>query len=474
MMKRCLSLFLAVALIAVLVVPVSADEGNEGGWIDLLESSSVQSNGENWFTVAGTSGTFTVPVSTETILRNVDILVWHPNADQMSSASCTNNGSTTNLTVVYLGNNISRIYGKVPNKFYEKLEITVKKSTSTTSTFQLLSCRVTPLQVTSFSVDADLRRYWSDPAPIKCPGNFTVDGTGSYGDATTNQLIRIDVNDWQKYDKITIYGSFNQMAVTSVRASIGNLGLPYEITYMQSVPTGTDAIGQSSYEYHSWTETNYYTAPDNPDEGSSEDGYGSGESTEFSTITFGGNVLYTITIDVTGIDRTQNTPLVCVFTNLQNPAYGYSVNVQNISGAITLADTSSVSWWNRFTSFMTDLFGAKDDSSALDDLGSSSNSISQNTSQISDFEHSQQAVLDNNFAQIQGAISFTNFAAALVFVQKYTNMTFNGISKYAIVFTLPLFLGLFFYLCSRIPGITRWKTPPPRSPSPKSKGGGKT
>ena len=140
-----------------------------------------------------------------------------------------------------------------------------------------------------------------------------------------------------------------------------------------------------------------------------------------------------------------------------------------VTGSVNTADTSDVTWWNRFTTFMTDLFGG-DDPGVLDDLGDSSNSISSNTDQIHGFEQSQQAVLDNNFNQIQTAVTFTNFAAALVFVQKYANMTFSGISGYAIVFTLPLFLGLFFYLCSRIPGITRWKTPPPRS---KPKGGGK-
>lgn len=141
----------------------------------------------------------------------------------------------------------------------------------------------------------------------------------------------------------------------------------------------------------------------------------------------------------------------------------------NVTGSLEIADVTEVSWWQKFTTFMNGLFGG-DDQGALDDLGDSSNSISSNTDQIHGFEQSQQAVLDNNFAQIQTAVTFTNFAAALVFVQKYANMTFSGISGYAIVFTLPLFLGLFFYLCSRIPGITRWKTPPPRS---KPKGGGK-
>ena len=116
---------------------------------------------------------------------------------------------------------------------------------------------------------------------------------------------------------------------------------------------------------------------------------------------------------------------------------------------------------------MKGLFDSEEGQESIDDLDQGSASISQGTSDIGSFEQSQQSVLDNNFATIQNAVTFTNFAAALVFVQRYANMTFDGISKYAIIFTLPLFLGLFFYLCSRIPGITRWKTPPPRS-----KGGG--
>ena len=47
MMKRCFSLLLVVGLIAVLAVPVSADEQVDG-WIELLEFASVQANNENW------------------------------------------------------------------------------------------------------------------------------------------------------------------------------------------------------------------------------------------------------------------------------------------------------------------------------------------------------------------------------------------------------------------------------------------
>lgn len=472
-MKKILSLLLAVALIAVLVVPVSADEGNKGSWTDLLEFASVQPDGSNAVKVSGTEGAFEILVNPQRRISKVDLLFSYGHGSLPSYIGVSYGGALTKLTVVDLGNNLARAYGNITYAFYPTLSFTVRKSSSSDSYYDLLSCKVASISSIDSKANGTLKRSYNDPSPLTLPNSFAV-AAESEGSGYAYKLIPVAITDWRKYDYVTLYGSISTMALNSFRASIGNKGLPYEITYMESIPTGTDTYGTVDWRYHSYTETNYYTAPENPDEGSSEDGYGGGDTANTSTVVYGGSVLFTITIDLTGVDRTLSGDLQCYFTCIASPALGYAFNVQDASGSVLTADTEKVSWWNRFSSFMTDLFGAKEDSGALDDLGSSSDSISQNTSQISDFEHSQQAVLDNNFAQIQGAISFTNFAAALVFVQKYTNMTFNGISQYAIVFTLPLFLGLFFYLCSRIPGITRWKTPPPRSPSPKSKGGGKT
>ena len=458
MMKRFLSFILGAALIAVLAVPVSADEGNPGGWIELLEYSSVQSNGENWFTLNGQSGGFTVPLYGEKRLCKVDMLIWHQYAERITSASVTSGNTTQRLTILHVGDGLSRVYGAIPNAYYEFLNVSLSHSSTSQVTFELLSCRVTPVQTTDMSAHGTI---WPDDnasSPISAPGSFVTEGTAV--DLTLPWQTPILINDWQKFDTVTVYGSLSGIGLNSVRCSIGSKGLPYEITYTSTNPTGTG---------ESYTETVSITHYDTTDRY-----YGDIYGTHDTSYAYLGKVLYTITIDLSGIDRTVTHPLVVYFTGVTYDLYSHAFNCQDLSGSIITPDTSGVTWWNRFTSFMTDLFGADQSSDALDDLGSSSDSISQNTSQIHDFEQSQQAVLDNNFAQIQGAISFTNFAAALVFVQKYTNMTFNGISKYAIVFTLPLFLGLFFYLCSRIPGITRWKTPPPRSPSPKSKGGGKT
>lgn len=263
------------------------------------------------------------------------------------------------------------------------------------------------------------------------------------------------VTDWQKYDSITVTGSVGTMALNSVRCTIGGSGIPYEMSFTSSNPTGEDEYSLA------WNETKYYTYD--------ETYRGTTETDTWTTTEYLGKTLFSITVDLRGVDRNITDELFVYFTCLASDWYGYTIQIVNVTGSLEIADVTEVSWWQKFTTFMNGLFGG-DDQGALDDLGDSSNSISSNTDQIHGFEQSQQAVLDNNFAQIQTAVTFTNFAAALVFVQKYANMTFSGISGYAIVFTLPLFLGLFFYLCSRIPGITRWKTPPPRS---KPKGGGK-
>lgn len=462
MMKRCLSLLLVVGLIAVLAVPVSADEGQSSAWIELLETSSVTSNGENWFIINGKTGAFTIPLHTEKRLAKIDVLIWHQSAERISTASVTVGSLTKQLTVVYVGQNVSRVYGAIPNAFYENVTVNFTKSTTTNCVWEVLSCRVTPFEMTEFNVDATVWMEYNAGNSFKTPGYCDMPNgnfAGNYA-ATTP----INVHDWEKYDSVTVFGSLSQVGLVSVRAIVGNVSLPFEISYTSSLPTDV-----YSNEY-TWTE--YKTYYGDPDGGIyDESGRAVTDTTGFSYYQYGGTTLYSITVDLTGIDRTKGatSDLQIHFTYIAMGDLGYRFNVAGASGAIYAADTSEVTWWNRFTSFMTDLFGDKDPG-ALDDLGDSSNSISSNTDQIHGFEQSQQAVLDNNFAQIQTAVTFTNFAAALVFVQKYANMTFSSISGYAIVFTLPLFLGLFFYLCSRIPGITRWKTPPPRS---KPKGGGK-
>lgn len=105
---------------------------------------------------------------------------------------------------------------------------------------------------------------------------------------------------------------------------------------------------------------------------------------------------------------------------------------------------------------LEDIFGG---GSAGDDLTDKSGAISGDVSVMDDFEQSHMDSLDDSFAELKDKIDFAAFVPALTFIQKYLNSSFEGIQSFAIVFYLPLFLGLFFYMCSRIPGVTRFSAP---------------
>ena len=77
--------------------------------------------------------------------------------------------------------------------------------------------------------------------------------------------------------------------------------------------------------------------------------------------------------------------------------------------------------------------------------------------QASDWEQSQYDAINSGAADTGQTVSagISGFAHALAFVQTYTTNIANGIDDYLIVFTLPIFVGIFLYACSRVPGITR-------------------
>lgn len=448
MMKRILSLILVFALICVLVLPVTARAAESGSaWIELLRFGNVNGEDDNYWQMPSGEFTCWVPTPFEMRCCKVDLILTHTAGTAPTKVELRYNNNYYKLTTKSIDSTTTRVYGDIPDTFYKHLYLRFTRPSTTTSYYEIVSCRVTQLAVQDTPLDAYARLSIGD---YQCPFEAAIPG-GESG-ATGYEQYPIVVDDWQKYDYLTFVGSITYAALNSVRVTIGGIGVPFEMTYCTSPSTGS-----VSHSY-AWSEWKYYSF-DESYKGTTED--------EIYTFTeYNGKVLYCITVDLTNIDRNNTQPLMCYFTFLVSGDGSYLTQCVGATGSVLPADTSEVIWWNRFTDFMSDLFGSDDGQESIDDLQQSSSSISQGASDIQAFEQSQQAVLDTGMTTIQNAVSYTSFMTALVFVQKYANMTFDGISKYAIVFTLPLFLGLFFYLCSRIPGITRWK---PRSP--KSEGG---
>lgn len=334
---------------------VSADEIT-GGWFEVLEETYISPSGDNLVSFPGTETLVEIDIEPHRTLAKIDMLINY-GAALPSSVSVRYNGNYTALTIVDLGNNLCRVYGNLPYAYYEDIFLKLVKSGTAATTYEFLSVKVSAVRVTDFQAQGKLYRSFSDSNPLTLPNNFSVASTGA--DTTyAYKLIPVRISDWRKYDSITLFGSITSMALNSFRASVGSKGLPYTITYMESIPTSYDGESWTDYRYNSHTETTYLpdSDPEIHDETSFEDGTGTASGGSYSTVSYGGAVLYTITIDLSGIDRTVTGDLECYFTCIADPGIGYAFNVQNCTGSVITADTSTVNWWTKFTSFMQNLF----------------------------------------------------------------------------------------------------------------------
>lgn len=333
--RRWLALALALALSISALEPVTAQAAETSGWIEMLEYSSIQTNGENWFTINGTNGSVSIPIQGEKRLRKVDVLIWHPTGQRPTTASCTAAGKTNTLEVLAIGGNLCRIVGYVPDAFYEVMRIDLKKSTTSSQTYEVLSWKVTPIGIQEFVADANvyLESYGTSGTYST---NYNIplwhDANGYSSDGSP-WMARIQVYDWEKYDTLSIWGSANSASIESIRAAIDTTALDIQVNYIDAEAYESSVDGDPTY----WETAQW------------------------------GKYLYNITIDLTGVDRSLTTSQLLVWiTGSYDITVQATFNCQYVNGSVTTADTTNVSWWHRFTAFMTELF--KGDSTAADDF----------------------------------------------------------------------------------------------------------
>ena len=424
MMKRILSLALAVVLIVVLAVPVQATEV-DSPWLEVLDVASVNNTGRNSFTFNNT-GTINLDVGFKNIVNFIDITFVAYEALPTAVTLRRTASNTIPLTIQNVGGRLYRAYGNVGAYLLQDIELTF--TSSGYSSYELMSCKIASIEVNHYPVSYTPDLAWGagDGAETSTGGIIYANTSLEYG-MNYSYSLSLTLNDWQKFDFVEMSLITGNASITSVSAKLGTNVLPVEVSFLQSAEN-TDTI------------TDYYTASMQP------------------------SVDATIFVDLRSVSRTTGYKPVITISGVYHSGVGMSIDVGTSMGFVEYTNKIGVRFWfDKAASFFTDLFGEDEGQESVDNLDQGSASISQGAADIGSFEESQQSTLNSGFSTIQTGISFTSFSAALLFVQKYVNMTFEGISQYAIVFTLPLFLGLFFYLCSRIPGVTRWKSRPPQS-----------
>lgn len=340
---RALVLVLAFALFFVMAAPASAAE--ESAWVELLEYSTVNDSGSNWFRYNGTA-TVSIPTPYSMRLAKIDMLLTYPENTAPTSVEVIYNGVSYALGMWRINSTTSRVYGIIHNNFYTDVRLKFTRGGTSTAYLEILSCRVSQLVTQEAVANAQVfvdNTYYPTATNIEIPG----DSDPKYANINSDTTIRIDVQDWVKFDRLTIWGSASSLAVSSIRVNVGTLGVPFTVSYMTNV---------TSNEWSEWVTD-----------------YGGDTGAILTNPHYYGKSLYCVDIDLTGLDRTYNYngspyPMFIYLTGTFPADSGFTLNCQYVNGSIIVPDKSEVTWWNKFTTFLTDLFGG--DASEADEFGS--------------------------------------------------------------------------------------------------------
>lgn len=167
-------------------------------------------------------------------MNYIDMLIYASNSVSIHVSAGHSAWGYSSLSYKKVSNNLWRVYGRIPEHTYERVEIKFSSS-STGGYVNFYSCRVgfngmnsapVTLSVTS---NNGLSYSWIGSRQY----TYTVDPYEA--DVTMPYNFNLRTTDWVAYDTITLFFSFECDAVTSINATIGTQSVPCEITYFDNI-----------------------------------------------------------------------------------------------------------------------------------------------------------------------------------------------------------------------------------------------
>jgi hypothetical protein len=256
---------------------------------------------------------------------------------------------------------------------------------------------------------------------------------GYYGDKLIATFYVPFLSDWDTYDNWALPYLVKDVSALVVDNGVERVHLPvdFKATYM---PTRPISVGQGTWSSCFYVEC-VVDLSDN-----TLAGYIS-PSVELRIVSPG----FVLDYDASG----QPESYGCA---LEIGVAGYSRPI----GSVT-PDAGLVSWLNDKLDYIGTLIGDVVDPEVPDEVQNAQDNADAAIDSASQWEQDQYNDINSGSANTGQTVSsgIASFGNALAFVQTYTANIANGIDDYLIVFTLPIFVGIFLYVCSRVPGITR-------------------
>lgn len=476
MMKK-LSRFIALILVLVTVflVPVSASEvDNTGSWTNVLDYATLNDSGSNYINFSNTT-TVRFDTKQQRLVRFIDIVVNTAGAD-ITSASVNGN----QLTVLPLDSQVFRVYGQVSNILTGVFDITFTASGT---------CYLDFMQ---FLVNGQWRLSYPDIGSVSTGNHvYTQSTPSSYVtfslDPEFNDLVVTSAY-WKRYDYLDFTFRYfdDQGGISSISANFNGIALPVEVSRWTSNDKVEDPVNYAFF----WRDCYWVTIRvdlrglDRTIVASPEIHFTCGTGSFYLMSTVGSVVVdstdpllhyFRIYADAqlayySSIRTAQENLYNLVFNGFKSISSDILAFGTQLADAISALQTSLSTqlsvfrlsmedWFSTISGKLDQLIGSTSDG---DELSQGADDLEDQISDVHDFEQEQQQILDNALPDMQQAVAVTKFSSALAFVQRYINMGWLALGDFTIIYTLPIFIGLFFFICGRLPGVTRWSYKPPK------------
>ena len=472
--------------------PVSADDYADSTSFNVLEYSFP--DGGTTSIDSASPSVFELPFDPYSI-KYIDMLVYCP-----SAPTFTLNGST--LTSSYLGNWIYRVYGRLSAYVGSSFSL----EWSGPAYVEYYSVRISTVQSYNFVETGTM-----EVSGGGLESNFNQTMSSSTSSITCSYPKGLESNwystvkfystDWRLYDYVDFYFHIFSTEINSIDCFVNNRSIPFEVTEIYDDSDFTSVYCSVRMDLRNIDRSSYYTPivsisllPSNT----------SANSTSYVTLLAATgsivtdppdpNMLYFGSLekhlsvlfasmaqrqdayhsDLEDWQQAHEQFLTDKIASVNNLLTGISSAIVSMSNTLKVSiDTAGINVVDKLTSFQSSMdswfsivSGKLDQliggTSEGDELSQGADDLEDQISDIHDYEQSQQEILDNSLPEIQQAVTFTRFTAALAFVQRYINLGWSGIGDLSIIYTLPIFIGLFFFICGRLPGATRWNYRPPK------------
>ena len=239
-MKRYISLVLAaVVLICSLAVPSLAADFENVEWYQLLDYVSLNSSGNT--TNINNSNVCYFAFNETRWISSVDIIVSFI-GQPITRVYHTYEGTTKNLSILKIGDNLYRIYGNITRSPYNGLHLTFESSGWTRIEFtsvKLLGIEYGFFEESAHGYGTVVR---ADDLNIgynyqSLSSSFYYTYSGDFNDRVFRTYYQFP--NWRKYDYIDLQLYYVVDAITSISATIGDINIPVSCSYLDPTQSGS-------------------------------------------------------------------------------------------------------------------------------------------------------------------------------------------------------------------------------------------